>query len=546
MKRSFKSFKLPKAIRRVFALLLVCGVFAVAGLAYATGENNSMDRDSIIESLGQANNFAVFAKNFTNDNHMEGSIAVENLLGASSNLGNTNLVYNYDTEESDLNITIEKTVTKLKDLKKSFNIGIYQKNTDNSYTLIDTVTIKTDANGKGSANVDTSKLDSNTKYYFFEIDGENNPITGDTGVIGGQEYTVSISSSSSSYNVIDTPAYGVGNTSYIENFKGGGNGVELFQGNSYQKATVVIGKGNQYSINGGQIDLIGVDGSQYRLGTTNNVNVIQAEDSFPIDFTNEFNNLINVSKNLATLTDSTEIKVINVPIDEDGNIDYKNIKSSDGTSIGINDQNDWKANKGLTTDGKLLIVNFDCTKAPNEFEFEGPYIDKKSSENWDNIANSVIYNFYTKNGNSYGTYNGKINIKGLLGTALAPSATITCKSSTNGSVIADTVNHAGCEIHHIKLINVSGKNVTNYKVSVTNTPTTITDKGSLKIEKKIKVNNSDPLENNTYGNGTYYFDILNEDKSKVVTTATVTVSNGISGTTTVGGLEPGDYWVRER
>lgn len=77
MKRSFKSFKLPKAIRRVFALLLVCGVFAVAGLAYATGENNSINRDSIIESLGQANNFAVFAENFTNNNHMEGSIAVK-------------------------------------------------------------------------------------------------------------------------------------------------------------------------------------------------------------------------------------------------------------------------------------------------------------------------------------------------------------------------------------------------------------------------------------------------------------------------------------
>ena len=48
-------------------------------------------------------------KNFTNNNHMEGSIAVENLLGASSNLGNTDNVYIY-TEQSVFNIKITKTL----------------------------------------------------------------------------------------------------------------------------------------------------------------------------------------------------------------------------------------------------------------------------------------------------------------------------------------------------------------------------------------------------------------------------------------------------
>ncbi|MFQ6794272.1 MAG: SpaA isopeptide-forming pilin-related protein [Thomasclavelia sp.] len=535
MKRSFKSFKLPKAIRRVFALLLVCGVFAVAGLAYATGENNSMNRDSIIESLGQANNFAVFAENFTNNNHMEGSIAVKNLLGASSNMGNTDNVYSY-TEQSVLNIKIEKTVTNLENLAKTFNIGIYQKNSNGSYALIDSVTINTDNTGKGSTNVDTTKLVPNTKYYFFEIDDEGNPITGNSGVIGGQEYNVSISSSSSESSTIDTPAYGVGNVSYIENFYNGNESIELFQSNNKQKPTVVVGKDNKYSaVNNNQNVLTGVDGKNYKLGP--NATVIMVEDSFPINFEKELENLANVSKNIATVTNSDTVKVINIPLNENGQIEYNQI-SSNGENLGIADNNAWN-NNGLKTDGKLLILNVDCTNVKDSVYVQGCKIDGNDAMNWNKIANSVIWNFYTTNRNSYNTYNGKITYNGGLGTILAPNATVSCTQSTNGSVIANTVDHPNCEIHHIKLTEVNVEKEKNINVSVTNTPT---DTGSLKITKKVTVNNTLDIENN----GTYKFKVTGADENNkdYVKEISFTVENG-QGEYILSGLEPGRYTITE-
>lgn len=450
-------------------------------------------------------------------------------------MGNTDNVYSY-TEQSVLNIKIEKTVTNLENLAKTFNIGIYQKNSNGSYALIDSVTINTDNTGKGSTNVDTTKLVPNTKYYFFEIDDEGNPITGNSGVIGGQEYKVSISSSSSESSTIDTPAYGVGNVSYIENFYNGNESIELFQSNNKQKPTVVVGKDNKYSaVNNNQNVLTGVDEKNYKLGP--NATVIMVEDSFPINFEKELENLANVSKNIATVTNSNTVKVINIPLNENGQIEYNQI-SSNGENLGIADNNAWN-NNGLKTDGKLLILNVDCTNVKDSVYVQGCKIDGKDAMNWNEIANSVIWNFYTTNGNSYNTYNGKITYNGGLGTILAPNATVSCTQSTNGSVIANTVDHPNCEIHHIKLTEVNVEKEKNINVSVTNTPT---DTGSLKITKKVTVNNELDIENN----GTYKFKVTGADENNkdYVKEISFTVENG-QGEYILSGLEPGRYTIKE-
>ena len=295
MNRILKSLKRPKHLKRIVAILLIFGMFVSAGLAYATSEDietsDAYDRNEIIERLGIANNFAVFAKNFNNNNHMEGSIAVENLLGASSNLGNSDSVYTY-TNQKEFNITISKSLEGEITSEQTFTIGAYQKNPDGSYTLIKTVNVTTDLTGQGSANMDTTGMLPGTEYYFFEI-GDNGPITGSTGVINGQDYQVTVSSTSGS-NTIVTPTTGVGNTSYIENFYNGNESIELFQSNNSEKATVVIGQNNQYSSdNNNQNVVTGVDGLNYKLGP--NVNVNQVTGEFPIDFDNELKNLADFS-----------------------------------------------------------------------------------------------------------------------------------------------------------------------------------------------------------------------------------------------------------
>ncbi|WP_294578021.1 hypothetical protein [uncultured Thomasclavelia sp.] len=554
MNRILKSLKRPKHLKRIVAILLIFGMFVSAGLAYATSEDietsDAYDRNEIIERLGIANNFAVFAKNFNNNNHMEGSIAVENLLGASSNLGNSDSVYTY-TNQKEFNITISKSLEGEITSEQTFTIGAYQKNPDGSYTLIKTVNVTTDLTGQGSANMDTTGMLPGTEYYFFEI-GDNGPITGSTGVINGQDYQVTVSSTSGS-NTIVTPTTGVGNTSYIENFYNGNESIELFQSNNSEKATVVIGQNNQYSSdNNNQNVVTGVDGLNYKLGP--NVNVNQVTGEFPIDFDNELKNLADFSAELATAVSSNNVKVVNIQLTADGTgIDYTKITTDGNPVISengqlIDDNNDWN-NNGLTTDGKFLVINVDCTNAKNNgnsFTVQGCPIDGNSPMGWNKIANSVLWNFYTTDGNSYSSFDGSIGYNGGLGTLLAPNATISCTQSTNGAVISNTASHPNCEIHHIKLIEIITTEQTNFNVSVTNVPSNNT--GSLNIKKNVTLNSVQATSSTAQlVNGTYTFDIYDATGTNLIKEGiNVPVTNGVSGETQVSGLEPGDYIVKER
>ena len=476
---------------------------------------------------------------------MEGSIAVENLLGASSNLGNTDNVYIY-TEQSVFNIKITKTLGDQITTAQTFKIGAYLKNSDGSYTLIKTVDITTDLSGNGSAILDTTGLIPGMEYYFFEIDDNGQPITSNTGIINGQEYTVSVSTSLDS-NVIETPSSGVSNVSYIENFYNGNEGIELFQSNNKEKASVIAGKDNQYSsVNNNQNIITGVDGTNYKLGPNVNVNLVNGQ--FPIDFDSELTNLANFSSKLATTTNTDTVKVINIKLTDNGQgIDYSQITSGGTQVSNIKDFNDWN-NYGLTTDGKFLVINVDCTNASNnnnQFSLRGCKIDNNDAMNWNKIANRVIWNFYTSDGNNYSSFDGKIICEGGLGTLLAPKATVSCTASTNGSVIGNTVDHPSCEIHHIKLSETTVTEETNMSVDVINNPS---NTGGLKIKKDVTVNGSEATKDNTsLVDGTYVFDIYDESKTNLVrSNIEVVISNGKSNEVTVSGLEPGTYLVSEK
>lgn len=549
MKKIFKPLKLAKYVKQIAVFILLFAIFAGAGLTHAThgssGNVKTYSQDEIIKSLGQANNFAVFAKNFTNNNHMEGSIAVENLLGASSNLGNTDNVYIY-TEQSVFNIKITKTLGGQITTAQTFKIGAYLKNSDGSYTLIKTVDITTDLSGNGSAILDTTGLIPGMEYYFFEIDDNGQPITSNTGIINGQEYTVSVSTSLDS-NVIETPSSGVSNVSYIENFYNGNEGIELFQSNNKEKASVIAGKDNQYSsVNNNQNIITGVDGTNYKLGPNVNVNLVNGQ--FPIDFDSELTNLANFSSKLATTANTDTVKVINIKLTDNGQgIDYSQITSGGTQVSNIKDFNDWN-NYGLTTDGKFLVINVDCTNASNnnnQFSLRGCKIDNNDAMNWNKIANRVIWNFYTSDGNNYSSFDGKIIYEGGLGTLLAPKATVSCTASTNGSVIGNTVDHPSCEIHHIKLSETTVTEETNMSVDVINDPSNI---GGLKIKKDVTVNGNEPSKDNTsLVDGTYVFDIYDESKTNLVrSNVEVVISNGKSNEVIVSGLEPGTYLISEK
>lgn len=540
MKRSFKSFKLPKAIRRVFALLLVCGIFAVAGLAYADGENvrigNTQKTRSEVVALfdsvqglpngTSATDFAVFANKFTLTSDMEGAIAVNNLEVTGGNIGATTNV----TDTAKYTVNIEKTVDTAVNYERKFKVGIYQGEVK---ALVKTVEITVPAGQtSGKASVNTKGLNGD-KYYIFELDQADNPINnGSSGVMAdGNTYVANVSPSSFTIDRLD-----VYNTSYINNFKGTHDSLV----HSEIKATVWVGNENAVVKNG---DKIAIKNNDDQILTFGNKNVVEVKQNlsgdFPIDFDAAFTSLKSLSSTIADLRSSDDVKVINMPVGTNGEIDYTNI-TCDGNKV-FSDQNNYE-NNGFQSEGKLIIFNVDCTKlSANDTLYlnRSPKIDGQQLDSWNTFANNIIWNFYTVDSNgSYGTFKGEINqgkAGACPGVVLAPDAYFYNGSNMNGTVIAKETTH-NSEYHHIKLID------NNINVTVNNTSS---NTGSLKIKKNITVNREPSSNNSTVGNGVYSFDILNSDKTKVVKTAEITVTNGVSGETVVSGLEPGHYYVRE-
>ena len=453
-----------------------------SGVTETYGANGtSMSRSQIVSDLGIAQNFAVFATNFNNDNHMEGAIAVQHFLGNSSSLGNTDQVYNYTTK---FDLVIKKKANGDAGKNKTFRFGIFKKQGDTYQQASGFAPIEVTTNDQGEGISDVishDKFEQGQKYYIFELDDNNNPIINGEGTVNGVKSSVSYSTNGLSGAVVES----VGNTSYIEFLEGDGGSTDLVQGTGKGKASLIIGSTNQIGWhNSNQGFVAGASGNNKYSINSGMVDVTIADEPFPIDFSTEMSNLSTLSGNLAKMipAESGDVKTVYVPIDSSGNVDYQNVIEN-GNKI-FSDNNAWN-NNGVNTDGKLLVFNVDCSAAGGSVNLQGCKIDGNDPQSWNKIANSVIWNFYTKNGESYSAYTGNITYKGGLGTLLAPRATVECTSSTNGSVIASSVSHSTCEIHHIKVTDVV--NVVKKTVSCTNTP----NKGTLTVTKTVAGNGGD-------------------------------------------------------
>ncbi len=423
---------------------------------------SSLSRDEIISQLGIAANFAVFAIDFTNDNHMEGAIAVKNLNGISSNLGNTERVYNY---APDFDVTITKTVEGAGSKQGTFKFGFFTKDGD-SYTLadgIDYVYVTTDENGKGSTTVESMQFSGDKVYYVFEIDNEGNPIIEGEGTANGKSYEVSYTSNS----IYDTSkVVSVGNTSYVEFLKQpGGSGTEMLQDNVYLTPELVIGETN--TIDDTSIPnvylLYGADGSEYRVKKEHSVKKVEGE--FPIDFDAEFDRLANASATIADAVSNDSVKVVNIPVTESGYDEWdhstyiRELDLSNAVCDGeVLDKNTIESS-GLTTDGKLLVINVDCSNADPTDRINVPRIniDGINPSDFNKVSSDVVWNFYTTENGEYVPFAGTIWTYEIFGAILAPYAEFIGNAATNGPVMAMKARHPGGEIHHVPPAPEKGK-----------------------------------------------------------------------------------------
>ncbi len=167
----------------------------------------------IIKGLGTSINYSVFTNTFHQQSHMEGNIAVKNAyIGQIFNFTNAVLeIY----KNKDYSITVTNKVDgNLED--GTFKFGLFTKETNSvtgeSYyikTDHEIITVTT-ANGKGSAIF--TDLDSDVKYYIFELDENNNPIMNNT--VTSQGVTVTYGDDETT--IIANEA-SLGNVSYIQN-----------------------------------------------------------------------------------------------------------------------------------------------------------------------------------------------------------------------------------------------------------------------------------------------------------------------------------------
>lgn len=181
-------------------------------------DNNSYNKlpisvSDIVKGLGTAINYSVFANTFRQQSHMEGNIAVKNAyIGQIFNFTNAVLEI-YETKDYSITVT-NKVDGNLTD--GTFKFGLFTKQTNSatgeSYyvkTNHDIITVTT-VNGEGTATF--ADLDSDTKYYIFELDENNNPIMNNT--VTSQGVTVTYEDDETT--IIANEA-SLGNVSYIQN-----------------------------------------------------------------------------------------------------------------------------------------------------------------------------------------------------------------------------------------------------------------------------------------------------------------------------------------
>ena len=452
----FNSLPKSASVSSALAASSAASTSSASSDSYTWTGSNSISYDDLISGIGDAGDYAVFARTFTNDNHMEGNIAVETLLGCSSQMGNTS---NVSVNITSYSVTITKTVKNVTGEKK-FNFGVFKKNSNGTYTQVNSATVTTDSStGKGSATV-SGNFGSNTKLYVFELDDSGNPITdkSTTGVtIGSLKYKVEYDSTTDGTVTGGSYIMKSDNTSYIKYLRGSGSNM-INQG---QDAKLVVGDYEGVVIGtdvNGNPTITNNKGASYDVGV--GATVSKTGDPFPIDFTSDFDRLNDLSKTLATAKTTTDssanvtVSVINMKASDNGfSTDLSRAVNNTPTS----NETNYATNTGFKNlaTNEYLIVNIDCTdvSAYTITRFATP----SYTDTWDPAASRIIFNFVKKDSSgNYVPYTGNIFLQESVGTILAPSATVTGTTTVVGEIIANTVSHSGGEIHK-KVIGKSGQ-----------------------------------------------------------------------------------------
>jgi pilin isopeptide linkage protein len=484
--------------------------------------NGTLTKQDILDAVGVARDFSVFAMRFNNSNHMEGNIAARTLTGSNSQMGNTNAVYESirDVNISQFSIDITKTLEN--GGSGIFNFGVFA-NQDGSSPITCTFTENgvqkngeiipiTVTNGEGSQTVTGSFPSNESKVYVYELDKDNKAIVNTNGkkeITAGQYYYVTYTDQFNA-PLTSTVVSKSSNTSYIEFFENpqdSGSKENMFNSCNYEPATLLVGPDNIVTTNSKNQSVIASKTNSVVYEAGENVTVKRL-DQFPIDFDTAFSEYERLSTALADAKTSTEVKVIDVKANVG---DFPNaVKAAIGDNQDLNDM--------VVTfeSGQFLLFNIDCTGLDR---YEVSRINIKQGNNntqqtgsWDTNASKIIINPYKVVNGKKVPFDGDFYLNQSSGTVLAPRASVNCHATVVGSIIGKEVAHDGGEIHKMTL---EGMTAHGY-AGVRNAP-----EAKLKLKKTVTTNEMQGAPNDTVSpqftvsgvNGTYTVDYQKDFKN---------------------------------
>ncbi|MBP1736598.1 MAG: hypothetical protein H6Q60_479 [Oscillospiraceae bacterium] len=403
--------------------------------ASSTTSTVTVTAEDIASGLSSVTDYAVVAKNYYLNNHVEGNIAVQNLQSISNKVGITSNVYSYLPSTFTLTVSISAGSSHA---NTAYKVGIY---TDSSgKNSVTTVSLTTNAKGTASASV---SLSSTKVYYAFLLDSSGSPILSSAataqGITGGG---LTLASSNDNY------------IQYVN-----GTSSELFQSATINGSIVPVSvtfgsdyttasadNGNATSLKKGSstiIDKICASGDANKVSSFS----IASNSSFPYDFDTVFSNLSSLSQSLSYVSSTTDssatLKVLQVTLNDKNNT----LQAALLSALNTTDTN-YLANTGISlASGQYLLINVDCGSNTSVTIPACRIGGLDYATAWTDTASRIIWNFYSSS-SSDRSYSGSItNATGMLGNILAPSATFTVGSTMCGAVYAQTVKVSNGEIH---------------------------------------------------------------------------------------------------
>ena len=409
--------------------------------------------NDIMPRLDFAYGFGVFAREFWLGPDIESTVAVEKAHQLDADFGLSKNNYDGFHESAETNkVIVSKKFTKENGSAAVGEKVIIELNGQNSSkNPVQTKSCVTDS--KGRCNVTFDKLVAGTYSVSENVNGTSVSTSQTLKDEHGNDITVtvpeknkaSISKQKANYNYI-----GDVDTSITA------DKIKL-----REPGTLVVDSQTLYN---------NLSSNEKFNGSEDKIKLVKAgeEDGYPkINFDSEFENLNDISVDLAGAIDSENLKIYYLTAEQ---IKEKKINFS--------------------TDGReYIVVNVDCTSVVgtnSKVEIGGENLRDGEKEVGETFVfengSKVIYNFYKKENGEIKPFDGKIEtMSSTAGIILAPSASVTgATGNHSGTIIAKEYHHEKGEVHQqfrgvtgalsiANSIKVEEQHITVDKVDVLNT-----------------------------------------------------------------------------